>query len=141
MGTRWRRIEGGSAETIQQRGGLNPNIIITHCRVRTFSLLGQRPHDVQQAYNTFPVEKLRRSMADSEEVHYERERSRSRDRGDNGDYNDRDARGESQEDGGYRREKSDGDRPDESQVFNLYITNLSFQVHNGIFILPCSSAT
>ena len=73
-------------------------------------------------------------MADNEEVHYERERSRSRDRGDT---YDEDARGAgsvgSQEDAGdNRRDRNDnqqGRREENPDVNNLYVTNLSFQVH------------
>jgi len=79
-------------------------------------------------------------MADNEEVHYERERSRSRDRGAPRDYHEDDVRGAgsvgSQQDDGAQYDDSRNNRNEGSarrheedpDVNNLYVTNLSFQV-------------
>jgi hypothetical protein len=72
-------------------------------------------------------------MADNEEAPYERERSRSRERGDQVDYNEEDVRGgegSQDNDTSYRRERNNGSerRHDDADVHNLYVTNLSFQV-------------
>lgn len=80
-----------------------------------------------------PCRNSAKKMAENEEVHYERERSHSRDRDDARDFNGDEGHG-NQDDGSYRRERSDnGDsRRDEPEVFNLYVTNLSFQVQYSI---------
>jgi hypothetical protein len=79
-------------------------------------------------------------MADTEEVHYERERSRSRDRGSAREYHDDDVRGAasvgSQQDDApqfdesrhNRNEGSSRRHEEDPDVNNLYVTNLSFQV-------------
>ncbi len=80
-------------------------------------------------------------MADNEEVHYERERSRSRDRGDSREYPDDEVRGAGSvgsqqddhtgfDDSRNNRNESSGRRHEEDpDVNNLYVTNLSFQVN------------
>ena len=81
-------------------------------------------------------------MGDNEEVHYERERSRSRDRVESREYQDDEVRGAgsvgSQQDdhnAGFdesrnSRNESSGRRNEEDpDVNNLYVTNLSFQVN------------
>ena len=87
-----------------------------------------------------PDQLLNSNMADNEEVHYERERSRSRDRGAPRDYHEDDVRGAgsvgSQQDDGAQYDDSRNNRNEDSarrhvedpDVNNLYVTNLSFQV-------------